>query len=89
MWKNKWIYIIGIDIILGIVLFSTGYFQELAFWYFTFYAMCVSTIWGILFLLFKRIRNIGYALLVNLLISPFLFLAILFLEPDLQILDIY
>lgn len=88
MWRNKWIYIIGIDIILGIVLFSAGYFQELAFLFFTFYAMCASGILGILFLFFKRIRNIGYALLINLLILPFLFMAILFFGPDWQILGI-
>ena len=81
MWRNKWIYIIGIDIILGIVLFSAGYFQELAFLYFTFYAMCVSGILGILFLFFRRIRNIGYALLINLLIIPFVFSAILVIGP--------
>lgn len=88
MWRNKWIYIIGIDIILGIVLFSAGYFQELAFLFFTFYAMCASGILGILFLFFKRIRNIGYALLINLLILPFLFMAILVFGPDWQILGI-
>ena len=88
MWRNKWIYIIGIDIILGIVLFSAGYFQELAFLFFTFYAMCASGILGILFLFFKRIRNIGCALLINLLILPFLFMAILVLGPDWQILGI-
>ena len=80
MW-NKWVYIIGVDIILGIVLFSNGYFQELAFLYFTFYAICVSCILGIIFLFFKKKRNIGYALLVNLLIIPFVFLALLAIGP--------
>ena len=80
MW-NKWVYIIGVDIILGIVLFSNGYFQELAFLYFTFYAICVSGILGIIFLFFRKIRNIGYALLVNLLIIPFVFLALLAIGP--------
>lgn len=82
MWKNKWVYIIGIDVILGIVLFSNGYFQELAFLYFTFFAICVSGVLGILFLFFKKIRNIGYALLVNLLIIPFLFFTILAIGPE-------
>ena len=52
MWENKWGYIIGIDVILGIIFFSNGYFQELAFLYFTFYAMCVSGVLGIIFLFF-------------------------------------
>ena len=81
MWENKWVYIIGIDVILGIIFFSNGYFQELAFLYFTFYAMCVSGVLGIIFLFFKKIRNVGYALLVNLLIIPLLFCAISVIGP--------
>lgn len=82
MWKNKWTYIIGIDIILGIILLLNGYFHELVFLFVTVDAMCISGILGFGCLFAKKIRNIGYALLTNLLIIPCVFLAILCIGPN-------
>ena len=41
---NKWTYIIGVDLVVGIILCVLGWFQELAFVYVTFFVMCISGI---------------------------------------------
>ena len=77
--EYKWKYIIGIDLVLGIILCVLGWFQELAFVYVTFFVMCISGIGGLPCLFSEEDRDTGYALLVNVLIIPFLFMILLWL----------
>ena len=79
MGENKWTYIIGIDLVLGIILCVLGCFQELAFVFVTFFVMCISGIVGLVFLFSEEDRDTGYALLFNILIIPFLFFLIFFI----------
>ena len=77
--EYKWKYIIGIDLVLGIILCVLGCFQELAFVFVTFFVMCISGIVGLAFLFSEEDRDTGYALLFNILIIPFLFMILLWL----------
>ena len=74
--EYKWKYIIGIDLVLGIILCVLGCFQELAFVFVTFFVMCISGIVGLPCLFSDEDRDTGYALLFNILIIPFLFFLI-------------
>ena len=75
--EYKWKYIIGIDLVLGIILCVLGCFQELAFVFVTFFVMCISGILGLPCLFSEEDRDTGYALLVNVLIIPFLFMILI------------
>ena len=77
--ENKWKYIIGIDLVLGIILCVLGCFQELAFVFVTLFVMCISGIVGLPCLFSDEDRDTGYALLFNILIIPFLFFLIFFI----------
>ena len=59
--EYKWKYIIGIDLVLGIILCVLGCFQELAFVFVTFFVMCISGIVGLAFLFSEEDRDTGYA----------------------------
>lgn len=76
---NKWTYIIGIDLVIGIILCLWDVFKNLHLCMSHFFVMCISGIVGLPCLFSEEDRDTGYALLVNVLIIPFLFMILLWL----------
>lgn len=73
MSKNNWKFIIGSDIVVGVLSFLINHFYDLTFLFVTLLAMMVSGFAGLVFVFQKENREIGVSLLGNCLIIPFLF----------------
>lgn len=72
--NKKVFYIIFADILVASLLFVVGNVQELGFVVITFYAMCVSGVFGFFLRRSEKTEETGDIMLYNTFIIPFIFI---------------